>query len=66
MAKMKIHKGLKKRIRITASGKVKFKSSNAKHLMSGKDGNRRRRLRKPTILDSAIADRIVIAVGGEA
>lgn len=46
MPKMKRHKGLAKRVRVTASGKIKYKKSNAGHLMSGKSGNRKRRLRK--------------------
>ncbi|RIK62827.1 MAG: 50S ribosomal protein L35 [Planctomycetota bacterium] len=46
MPKMKRHKGLAKRVRVTASGKIKYKKSNAGHLMSGKSGNRKRRLRQ--------------------
>lgn len=46
MPKMKRHKGLAKRVRVTAGGKVKYKKSNAGHLMSGKSGNRKRTLRK--------------------
>ena len=65
MPKMKTHKGLKKRIRITATGKVKYKQANAGHLMGGKSGNRRRRMRKPQILQGAVQDRIVLAVGGK-
>lgn len=66
MPKMKTHKGLKKRVRVTASGKIKYKQANAGHLMSGKNGNRRRRMRKPSILQSAVQDRILVALGGEA
>ena len=66
MPKMKTHKGLKKRVRISATGKVKFKSANAGHLMSGKSGNRKRRLRTPTILKGAVKARIIEACGGVA
>lgn len=59
MPKMKTHKGTKKRMKLTANGKVKHKTANAGHLMSGKSGNRCRSLRKPSILKGAIAKRIV-------
>lgn len=52
MPKMKTHKGLAKRVKITANGKVRFKSANSGHLMSGKSGGRCRSLRKATILKS--------------
>ncbi len=64
MPKMKTHKGLKKRVRITANGKVRYKRANSGHLMSGKSGNRCRRMRKPAILKGGIQDRIKIALGG--
>jgi large subunit ribosomal protein L35 len=63
---MRTHKGLKKRVRITATGKVKYKPANAGHLMSGKSGNRKRRLRKPHVLQGKVQDRIVLALGGKA
>ncbi|MCC6678255.1 MAG: 50S ribosomal protein L35 [Phycisphaerales bacterium] len=61
MPKMKTHKGLKKRIRISARGKVKVKKPGSGHLMGGKSGNRCRRLRKLDILTGKIADRIKLA-----
>ena len=45
MPKMKRHKGLAKRVKVSATGKVMHKKINAGHLMSGKNGKRRRRLR---------------------
>ncbi len=45
MPKMKRHKGLAKRVKITANGKIKYKQGNAGHLMSGKSGSRRSKLR---------------------
>jgi len=45
MPKMKAHKGLKKRVKLSAKGKVRYNRSGAGHLMSHKDGNRRRRMR---------------------
>ncbi len=63
MPKMKTHKGLKKRVKITARQKVRYKAANSGHLMSSKNGNRCRALRKPRVLDSAIEKRILTALG---
>ncbi len=63
MPKMKTHKGSKKRIKITANGKVRHKRANSGHLMSGKSGGRCRSLRKPTTLKPAFAKRFKIALG---
>ncbi len=46
MPKLKSHKGLLKRIRVTARGKVKFRKANNSHLRSVKTGNKIRQLRK--------------------
>jgi large subunit ribosomal protein L35 len=46
MPKQKTHKGLARRVSVTATGKVMRKQAFAGHLMSGKSGARRRRLRK--------------------
>jgi large subunit ribosomal protein L35 len=48
MPKQKTHKGIQKRMRVTRKGKVVRKKANAGHLMSGKSGQRRRRLRRRT------------------
>ncbi len=52
MPKMKRHKGLAKRVKISAGGKLRYNKSNAGHLMSHKDGNRRRGLRKHVNLEN--------------
>ncbi len=46
MPKLKTHKGLLKRIRISATGKIRHRSANHKHLSSHKSGKRLRQLRK--------------------
>lgn len=46
MPKQKTHKGLARRVKVSATGKVRRKPSFSGHLMSGKSGKRRRRLRK--------------------
>ena len=59
MPKMKTHKGLLKRVKVSARGKVRYNKSNAGHLMSHKDGNRCRRMRKHSVLDNPkLASRI--------
>ncbi len=63
MPKMKTHKGIKKRVRITATGKVRHRRSNTGHLMSGKSGNRCRSLRRPAVLKKAFTARIKEALG---
>ena len=44
MPKHKTHKGLAKRVKVTARGKVKAHKSYAGHLMSSKNAKRRRRV----------------------
>lgn len=53
MPKLKTHKGVKKRIKIGAKGKVKRSKAGKSHLMSGKSGRRREHLRKKTGVSSA-------------
>jgi large subunit ribosomal protein L35 len=64
MPKMKTHKGWKKRVKITARGKVLHKRSGAGHLMSGKSGDRVRRLRRTGQLTGATIRRVKAAIGG--
>jgi large subunit ribosomal protein L35 len=56
MPKQKSHKGLSKRIKITATGKLKRHRTGSGHLMSSKNAKRRRRLSNPTIVTSKLAD----------
>jgi large subunit ribosomal protein L35 len=46
MPKLKSHKGIRKRMKLTRRGKVIRAQANTGHLMSGKSGQRRRRLRR--------------------
>lgn len=63
MSKMKTHKGLKKRVKLTRHGKVLHKPRNSGHLMSSKSGNRCRRLRRSTVLKSAFEKKMRVALG---
>jgi large subunit ribosomal protein L35 len=62
-AKQKSHKGARKRFKLTANGKVKHKRSFAGHLMSGKPGHRKRRLRQAAYLHKTVAAKIRSILG---
>lgn len=64
MPKMKTHKGILKRVRLTAKGKVRHKKSNTGHLMSGKSGSRCRKLRQPAMFARAFEKRMKRALAG--
>jgi len=53
MPKIKTHKGMKKRFKVTATGKVLHKRAGSSHLMSHKSGKQVRRLRKKSALSVA-------------
>ena len=48
--KMKTHKGVKKRFKVTANGKVTHKRCGSSHLNSHKSGKQIRRLRKKSVV----------------
>ncbi|HPG96618.1 MAG TPA: 50S ribosomal protein L35 [Rectinema sp.] len=52
MPKMKTKKAAAKRYKITASGKVKYKKMNLRHILTKKTTKRKRNLRKPGFLDA--------------
>lgn len=63
MPKLKTHKGLKKRFKVSANGKVSHKRCGSSHLMSHKNGKQVRRLRKKATLKvTAEARRIRFAL----
>src|ERR1700760_3196728 len=63
MPKLKTHKGIKKRFKVSATGKVSHKRCGSSHLMSHKNGKQVRRLRKKSTLSvSAEAKRIRFAL----
>jgi len=63
MPKQKSHKGLKKRVKLTASGKVKHKRACGGHLMSGKSAKRRRRIAGSSTMTSTMAKTAKIMLG---
>lgn len=58
MPKLKSHKGLTKRIKVTASGKVKFKKAFSGHLMSHKNGKKCRHLQLKSLATKADIGRL--------
>ncbi|GAC1449726.1 MAG: hypothetical protein NVSMB9_33730 [Isosphaeraceae bacterium] len=63
MPKLKTHKGIKKRFKVSATGKVSHKRCGSSHLMSHKNGKQVRRLRKKSTLKiSADAHRMRRAI----
>ncbi len=63
MPKQKTHKGLKKRVKVTAKGKVKRRNAFTGHLMSSRPAKRLRRLRKSAIVQGKYADNCLRALG---
>ena len=64
MPKQKTHKGIKKRFRVTAKGKVKHRQSGTSHLASRKTQKRKRLLRGTTVLAKEFTSQIVSALAG--
>ena len=62
-AKMKTHKGVKKRFRLTASGKAKHRSSGTSHLNSRISQKRKRNLRGTTTLHESVLGSVQKALG---
>ncbi len=63
MAKMKTHRGTKKRIKLTATGKVMRRRAFSSHLLTKKSANRKRKMRKSAVMDSRDTSRICDLLG---
>lgn len=59
MPKQKTNKGLVKRLKVTATGKLKYRRPGGSHLMSSKNAKRRRHISRPGILTGIMAKRII-------
>lgn len=60
MPKQKTHKGLKKRVKVTGSGKVKRPKCNGSHLMSGTSPKKCRDIGSTAMVEGARARKIKI------
>ena len=51
MAKNKTHKGTKKRMKLTATGKLMRRRAFGSHLLTKKSANRKRKFRKAAVVE---------------
>ena len=63
MPKMKTHKGIKKRFRITGSGKVMHRSAGTSHVAARMSQKRKRQLRGTTTVNPVEIPKIKLALG---
>ena len=64
MAKLKTHKGTKKRFRLTAKGKPKSRQAGTSHLATRKTHKQKRNLRGTICVDGVEAKRLRRALNG--
>jgi len=64
MSKNKTHKGAKKRVRVTPTGKLVRRKPFGSHLLTKKSANRKRKLRKSTTIESRDKSRLRDLLGG--
>ena len=53
MPKLKTRKGIRKRFRISKSGKIKHSRAGKGHLLSSKEETRKRRLKRASLVDKS-------------
>jgi large subunit ribosomal protein L35 len=58
MPKLKTHKGMKKRCKLTGTGKIKRTKSNKSHILTKKTQKRKRNLAKPALVDTAMEKKL--------
>ncbi len=63
MPKLKTNKGLAKRVRVSSKGKIKRRKAFAGHLMSGKTGNRKRKLKRTDLVSKGFTRTCLRALG---
>jgi large subunit ribosomal protein L35 len=64
MHKQKTNKGIKKRFKVTASGKLRYKHANGSHLMNSKNAKKRKRIASPGMMTGVYA-KMVKAIYGK-
>ena len=58
MPKMKTHKGTKKRVKVSATGKLMKKRAFGSHLLTKKSANRKRKIRKSLTINASDQNRL--------
>ena len=66
MPKMKTHKGAKKRIKVTGTGKFVVKHSGKSHILTKKTHKRKKRLGQDAIVPKGAERKIKKALAGQA
>jgi large subunit ribosomal protein L35 len=59
MPKIKTNSSAKKRFKVTASGKIKFKQAGKRHNLGRKSQKRIRNLRKSSVMEKSFAENIL-------
>jgi large subunit ribosomal protein L35 len=62
--KQKTHKGIKKRFRLTGTGKVKHRKCGTSHLAAHKTHKNKRQLRGTRVLGKEMTQKIVTVLAG--
>lgn len=58
MPKLKTHKGAQKRLKLTATGKIKRRKAYASHILTKKNAKRRRNLKQATLISKEESKRV--------
>ena len=66
MPKMKTHRGTKKRVKVTGSGKLVIKHSGKSHILTKKSNKRKKRLGQDAIVPKGAERRIKKVLAGQA
>ena len=64
MPKQKTNKSVKKRMKITATGKVKHHKANRRHLMNNRKSKVKRQSRGTVMETGRVAKKYILALGG--
>ena len=62
MPKLKTHKASRRRFKVTATGKLKFRRSGRRHLNAHMSGKRKQHLDKALTMNDTVAKKIVKAM----
>ena len=66
MPKMKTHKGTKKRVKVTGSGKISIRHSGKSHILTKKTHKRKKRLGEDAVLTGGAARKASRLLAGQA
>ncbi len=58
MPKLKTKSAMAKRVKLTGTGKLKRHKSNTQHILGKKSTKRKRNLRKATLVDKTVSNKI--------